>query len=90
VSDKAEIIESVIIQPCYIGDNVKISGSVIGPYASISKGSVIKDSIITNSIIQASAKIKNSHLDNSMVGNNVELTGTAQQVSIGDFTTVNN
>lgn len=90
ISDKAEIIDSVILQPCYIGDNVKISGSVIGPYASISKESVIKDSIIKNSIIQASAKIKNSHLDNSMVGNNVELNGTSHQVSIGDFTTVNN
>ena len=90
VSDKAEIVDSVIIQPCYIGDNVKITNSVIGPYASVSKGSIISESIVKNSIIQASAKIKNLHLDNSMVGNNVELTGTAQQVSIGDFTTVNN
>ncbi len=89
VSLKAEITDSIVLQPCFIGDNVKISGSVIGPYASISKGTVIKDSIIKNSIIQSSVKITNSHLDNSMVGNNVELNGSPEQVSIGDFTTVN-
>lgn len=89
ISKKSEIIDSVILKPCFIADNVVIRNSVVGPYASVSEGCVIKNSIIKNSIIQSSTKIKNSNLDNSMVGNSVELNGSPQQVSIGDYTTMN-
>ena len=45
-----------------IGDNVRISHSIIGPYASIGAGSVIESSILQNSIVQPSAKIINSNV----------------------------
>lgn len=76
---------SVIIEPCYIGENVVLKNSVVGPHVSISAGCSITGSIITNSIIQENTKIKNVVLDNSMVGNSVTLSGKASDLSIGDF-----
>src|ERR1700743_3875668 len=52
VSPTAIIDQSVIIPPCYIGENVVIKNSVIGPHVSLEKGAKIEDARITNSIIQ--------------------------------------
>ena len=53
---------SIIIEPVYIEEGVKITNSVIGPYVTIAKGSAIDHSIIQNSIINAT--------DELIVGNN--------------------
>ncbi len=60
---------SVIIEPCYIGENVVLINSVVGPYVSIGKDSVIEDSIIKNSLVQNNARISSAHIRNSMFGN---------------------
>jgi glucose-1-phosphate thymidylyltransferase len=78
---------SLIINPCYIGENVTLKGSIVGPHVSIGAGSKIENSIITNSIIQSSVTIKNSVLDNSMVGNNAAYMRFAEQVSLSDYST---
>jgi glucose-1-phosphate thymidylyltransferase len=78
-------INSVIVEPCYIGENVKLINSVVGPYASIGDNSVIESSVVTNSIIQKNAKISAALLTNSMVGNNAEYENHMVQLSIGDF-----
>src|SRR5205085_6297838 len=80
---------SVIIQPSYIGDNVVLINSVIGPYASIGNNSKIEGSVISNSIIQSNVIIRNSILDNSMIGNFAEYAQTPEQVSLGDYSTHN-
>jgi glucose-1-phosphate thymidylyltransferase len=41
-----------IIEPCYIGENVKIEGSKIGPYVSIGDNTTIKNCVIDKTIIQ--------------------------------------
>jgi len=87
VSETAQVKDSLIIAPCYIGENVKITNSVIGPHVSIGNNSIVEDSIIRNSIIQTNAKIKGVNLSNSMIGNFVEYKGTCRDVSIGDYTT---
>lgn len=79
---------SVIIQPCYIGRNVKLKRSVVGPYASIGEGCTVENSVLGNCIIQNNTKIKNAVIDNAMLGNHVEYTGEAKDLSVGDFTTV--
>ncbi len=76
---------TVIIEPCYIGENVVIKNSVVGPHVSIGAGSIIIGSVITNSIIQENTKIKNLVIDNSMVGSSVTLSGKANDLSVGDF-----
>jgi len=92
--NKSEICETgEIIEPCYIGNNVKFSNSVIGPFVSIGDNTVIEDSRINNSIIQANSKIQSAHLTNSMIGNYVEYMGNGKEngessVSIGDYSTI--
>jgi glucose-1-phosphate thymidylyltransferase len=78
---------SVIIAPCYIGANVEIKNSVIGPYVSIEEGSIVEDSRISNSIIQANSIVKNAVLDNSLLGKNVNYIDKSLQLSLGDYST---
>ncbi len=87
VDSSLENNNSTIIKPCYIGKNVKLINSTVGPYVSIGDNSVIEDSVIENSIIQTYAMIRNAKLENSMIGNHVEFDGNANQVSISDFST---
>lgn len=77
---------SLIIEPCFIGENVELNDSIIGPHASIGANSKIKNSIIQNSIIQTDAKINNANITNSMLGVGAEVTGKALDLSISDYT----
>ncbi len=86
VSETVTLENSVIIPPCFIGDNVVIKNSIIGPHVSIGHDSKIQQSIICNSIIQHHADIKNAHLDNAMIGMYVDYKGTTSDASIGDYT----
>lgn len=87
VADSAQIIDSVIIPPCYIGENVRIERSVIGPHVSIGDGTQVMDSIVKNSIIQHSTKISTTHFADSMIGSNANIKGLARDLSLGDFST---
>lgn len=90
ISPSAKIENSVIINPCYFGDNVKIVNSVIGPFVSVENNTDIDHSVITNSIVQANSKLSCVNIDNSMIGNYVEYKQTENNVSIGDYTTILN
>lgn len=83
----AVLHNSIVIPPCYIGQDVKIEDSVIGPHVSIGKGTHVHASVIRNSIVRDHTKIKDALLDNSLVGNFVHYNGKADDVSLGDYTT---
>jgi glucose-1-phosphate thymidylyltransferase len=85
VAESATIINSTILQPCFIGENAVIKNSVIGPYVSIGAGTKINTSVIHNSIIQNNSKISDVVLKDSMIGNLVELSGTPSDINIGDY-----
>ncbi len=78
-----------IIEPCFIGEGVVIRNSVVGPYASIGKNSTVENCVVSNSIIQHETLLKNVVLKDSMIGSNVTYNGLAQDLSIGDYTNVN-
>jgi glucose-1-phosphate thymidylyltransferase len=84
----AVIENSTIIQPCFIGEGVKIIDSVVGPGVSIGNQSHIENSVIKRSIIQKNTSIKNIVVHNSMVGNNVVWYQKPADASMGDFTTL--
>lgn len=88
VSTKAKLINSVVIQPCFIGDGVTIENSVVGPYVSVGENSTITDSRIKNSIIQKDTKVSSALLENSMLGNFVTFEGSWQDFSLGDFNVI--
>lgn len=77
---------SVIIQPCFIGKNVKILNSIVGPNVSIGNNTVVNNSIIKNSIIGEESDLSNLNLKDSMIGNKAEVNGGSQDLSVGDFT----
>lgn len=80
-------VDSVIIQPCFIGKNVKIHASVIGPHVSIGANSVVENSIIRNTNIQQNTHISNANMADSMLGSNVVYKGRSKDLSLGDFST---
>jgi glucose-1-phosphate thymidylyltransferase len=85
VSHTSVIKDSVIIPPCFIGDNVKIKDSVIGPYVSVGKNTIIQHTVIVNSVIGEDTVIIDSNLNNSMIGNYVEYIGRKSELSISDY-----
>lgn len=87
IHPSVKLEDSIIIEPCFIGEGVKLISSVIGPHVSIGPGSIIARSVITNSIIQSQSKITDSRIDNSMIGNYTELKGKALEYSISDYST---
>lgn len=88
VSDTAKVNNSIIIKPCFIGENVVIGNTVIGPHVSIGDNSNIENSVISNSIIQTNTKISNANITNSMIGNHVSYSKDADDLSLGDFNTL--
>jgi glucose-1-phosphate thymidylyltransferase len=88
VSDKAKVINSVIIAPCFVGDGVVIENSVVGPHVSIGENSRISDSRIKNTIIQKETRISKAMLENSMLGNFVNFEGSTLDLSVGDFNSI--
>lgn len=81
-------LNSTIIEPCYIGENVVIENSVVGPHVSLGGNTSIKNSLVVNSIIQTNTKISFANINNSMIGNYAELKGKTQDHSIGDYTVI--
>jgi len=79
---------SVLIQPCFIGKNVVLKNSVIGPHVSLGDNTVVKDSVLKNTIVQNDTTICCQVLANSMIGNNVKLSGQAKELSLGDYSTM--
>ena len=79
---------SIVIPPCYIGENVILRNSVIGPHVSIGEGSVIESSVISDSILQQKVSIQNASIARSMIGNFAEYKGKASDLSIGDYTQI--
>jgi glucose-1-phosphate thymidylyltransferase len=85
VSDDVVLENSEIIQPCYVGKNVVLKNTKIGPFVSIGENSVVENSTIVNSLIQTNVAISNADLDNAMIGNHATYNGKYTSVSIGDY-----
>jgi len=85
ISDSVKKENANIIEPCFIGENVSLKNTTVGPFVSIGANTVIKDSTVKNSIIQSHTSIKNANLDNAMIGNHVKYDGNFETISIGDY-----
>ncbi|MEE9226084.1 MAG: sugar phosphate nucleotidyltransferase [Bacteroidota bacterium] len=74
----------VIVPPVFISRKAKVSGSVIGPYATIAEGAVVEDSVIRNSIVSEGAHVQKALLDSSIIGNNATVFGSFKRINVGD------
>ncbi len=90
ISATAVIENSEIIEPCFIGEDVVIKNSTVGPHVAIGNNTSVENSVITKSIIQNETQIIDAKINNSMIGNKVSFNGnnTQQEISIGDFSEV--
>mgnify|MGYP003892104895 FL=1 len=89
VHASAKITNSQIIPPCFIGENASIENSIIGPHVSIGANTKINSSVLKNSNIQENTSITNAVIFNSMIGSQVIYNGKANDLSLGDFSIVN-
>ena len=89
VSDNITLNNSKIIEPCFIGDHVILTNCTIGPYVSIGDHTIIEDSNVKNSIIQKHTQIIKANLDHAMIGNHVIFHGNFNEISLGDYSTLN-
>ena len=83
----ANVKNSIIIEPCFIAEEVKIENSVVGPHVSIGNGSTIINSVVQTSIIQSNSVIHSQCIANSMIGNYANLQGAMREFSLGDYST---
>lgn len=83
------IDNACVIEPCFIGDNVQLKNSIVGPHVSIGANTIIHSSVISNSIIQNCSKISNLRIHNSMIGSFVELNNKPNELSLGDYSVSN-
>lgn len=81
----AVVENSLVIQPCFIGENVQIINSKIGPNVSLGNGTCVVNSNIDNSLIQEKTVINHGNLSNSMIGSNAEYYGVSREISLGDY-----
>ena len=85
IPESAQITNSLIIPPCFIGENVVIDNSKIGPNVSIGNGTKVVNSNIDNSLIQENSLIENGNFSGSMIGNHVSYKGVVRNISLGDY-----
>lgn len=88
VAASSKQTNAIIVEPCFIGENAVIENSVIGPHVSIGANSVVTNSVIVNTNIQSNTTIKNANIHNSMIGSHAYYHGLARDLSIGDYSTI--
>jgi len=76
---------STIIPPCFIGKDVILINSTVGPNVSLGNGTHVQNATIKNSLVQNHSKIKNANLDNAMIGSHASFDGNFTSISIGDY-----
>lgn len=83
---KTRVIEgnNIIIPPVYLGKDIKLKNSIIGPHVSIADGAEIYTSIINNSIVNRNAYIKNAQLQESLIGENAVVEDIIEKLNVGD------
>jgi glucose-1-phosphate thymidylyltransferase len=88
VANSAQIINSTIIPPVYIGEKAIIEHTILGPHVAVGSNTHVTGSHITNSIIQEHARIDKVNLTNSMIGNHVYIEGKCAEIDAGDYNTI--
>ncbi len=81
--------DSNIIHPVFIGKNVVIKQSIIGPNATINDGCNITNSVVENSIIEKNTRIENAVLKESIIGESVTVKYQQQVLNIGSNSEIN-
>lgn len=88
VHPSVQLQNALIIQPSYIGPNVSLVNSIVGPYASIGANSKLHNVNISNSIVQHNTHIQSAVISDAMIGAHVTYKGLAKDLNIGDYSEI--
>jgi glucose-1-phosphate thymidylyltransferase len=94
IQSGAQVLDSTIRGPVSIAEDCRIQGSFIGPFTSISAGTVIENSSVEYSVLLENCRIGNIQgITNSIIGKNTEVlkredNAKALSLFIGDNTII--
>jgi len=83
-----DLNDRIIIEPCYIGPNVKITRSIVGPHVSLGEGAQLLDVNISNSIVGNQTKLSKINLTGAMIGAHASYNGRSKDLSLGDYSSI--
>ena len=86
--DPASYPGCTIHPPVFIGDNVTLINTEIGPKVSVEHDTVIRNSKISNSIIRDHAQINDTETEGSTIGAYTSVKGLKGQIDIGDHSSI--
>ena len=81
-------VGSAFVPPVWVAPTAKITNSIIGPNVSIGDNVTVERSIISNAIIGERSRIANSVLNDTLIGRDAVVEGTAMELNLGDKSTV--
>lgn len=77
-----EIQNSIIKNPCNIGDSTVIRRSIIGPYVSIGNNCLIENCNLQNVVVGDDCNMSNIISENSIIGDNVKIDSIIKNAMI--------
>ncbi|MCK4615082.1 MAG: hypothetical protein KAU14_09790, partial [Thermoplasmata archaeon] len=86
---RSEYENSVIIEPTIIGEGCRIRNSIIGPYVSVDKNTVLEDVHISDSIVGAHCRLKGLFLKKSIIDDEVTARGKPYTINAGQNSDIN-
>lgn len=85
IDSSVQLENTEIIAPCYIGKNVVLKNSKIGPFVSVGEGCELENVTLNHSLVQNHSQIKDANLQEAMIGNHVKYSGKFTKISLGDY-----
>tara|TARA_B100000674_G_scaffold193275_1_gene157344 strand:- start:466 stop:861 length:396 start_codon:yes stop_codon:yes gene_type:complete len=89
IDAQQKLINSNIIEPVYLGNNVVIKNSTIGPNVSIENNTIVENSLIDNSILQEKVTLISATISNSIIGKYAEYNGKSKSIIVGPYSNLN-
>lgn len=85
---QARLVNSVVVPPVHLADDVDIVDSIVGPYAVIEAGCTIRRSQVRDTILMAGSTVDDSQLQDSLIGERATISGYRGSANVGDDSTV--
>jgi glucose-1-phosphate thymidylyltransferase len=68
----------------FIHPSATINSSIIGPHVSIGADCKIEDSILRNCILDSEVELRQTMIEESILGNKVQIQGHFTRLNLGD------
>jgi glucose-1-phosphate thymidylyltransferase len=86
IDPSVKILNSTIIQPCFLAPGVQVENAVVGPYVSLGLNTQVRNAVVSNSLVQDGSTIENVIMKDSMVGSKVVISEGSKIYNVGDYT----